>query len=115
MPSLYSQAVFALLGLLPLVGAQGGVFVLNCDPLLYQRSDPIVSPGEVSGHTHLVIGGDAFNRTMSNSLATTASSTTCSVALDKSNYWQPLLYHMLPNGSFEAVQFLGTVSLFHSS
>lgn len=99
--------VLSALSALSLARAQ--IFTLSCDPLTYQRSDPVVFPGVVSPHTHVVIGGNAFNRTMSNTLATMATETTCSVAIDKSNYWQPLLYHMLPNGSFEGVTYQGAV------
>jgi hypothetical protein len=91
-----------------LASAQGE-FTLACDVLTTQRSDPIISPGVASGHTHVIIGGTAFNRTMGPNTAVDAKNTTCSVAIDKSNYWQPLLYHIGSDGKFEAVNFQGNV------
>ncbi|KAL1962142.1 hypothetical protein VTN77DRAFT_546 [Rasamsonia byssochlamydoides] len=87
--------------------SQGGEFTLSCLPLTYQRSDPIVSPGEPSAHTHVVVGGTAFSRTMGADTAPNATNTTCSVNIDRSNYWQPLLYHITSDGQFEAIPFQG--------
>lgn len=85
-------------------------FTLSCDVLTTQRSDPLISPGIASNHTHVIVGGTAFSRTMDDNAATDALATTCSVAIDKSNYWQPLLYHIRSDGQFEAVEFQGNVS-----
>ncbi|KAG0645134.1 hypothetical protein D0Z07_9069 [Hyphodiscus hymeniophilus] len=94
------------LPLVPLVQAQ--LFTVNCQPLSIQRADPIISPGVVSAHTHAVIGGTAFQQTMSTTTAVNAQDTTCDKKLDKSNYWQPLLYHHRSDGQFEAVTFQGS-------
>lgn len=88
-----------------------GEFTLACDALTIQRGDPIISPGVISNHTHIVVGGTAFNRSMSQDAAPNALATTCSAAIDRSNYWQPLLYHMQSDGQFEAVDFQGNVTL----
>jgi hypothetical protein len=104
------QVVSALSLLFSLVSAQGE-FTLSCDALTIERSDPIISPGVASGHTHVIVGGTAFGRTMSQTTATTAVNTTCSIAIDKSNYWQPLLYHIRSGGQFEAVNFQGNVCI----
>ncbi|KAH8691567.1 hypothetical protein BGW36DRAFT_400817 [Talaromyces proteolyticus] len=82
-------------------------FTLSCDVLTIQRGDPVISPGVISNHTHVVVGGTAFNRSMSQDAAPNALGTTCSVAIDRSNYWQPLLYHIRSDGGFEAVNFQG--------
>lgn len=92
-----------------IVHAQG-IFILSCAPLTIQRADPIILPGEHGGHTHAIIGGTAFSRNMTNDAAPNARETTCSVGMDRSNYWQPQLYHIRSDGQFEAVRFEGTVS-----
>lgn len=104
--SIYTLSLLASIG--DFVNGQGE-FTLACDPLTYQRGDPIVSPGEISNHTHIVIGGTAFNLSMSQDAAQNSAATTCSVAIDKSNYWQPLLYHRESDGQFKAVDFQGNV------
>jgi hypothetical protein len=95
--------------LLPLVNAQGE-FNFACAPLTIQRSDPIVNPGAPGGHTHAIIGGSAFSRSMSNEAAPNARDTTCAIEIDKSNYWQPQLYHIRSDGQFETVPFQGSVT-----
>lgn len=97
--------------LLPLVRLTNGqLFTVNCAPLTIQRSDPIVNPGAASGHVHAIIGGTAFQRTMSQTTAGNARTTTCDKKVDKSNYWVPQLYHIRGDGRFEIVQFQGSVS-----
>lgn len=85
-------------------------FTVSCAPLTMQRSDPVVFPGITSPHTHIVAGGSAFQRTMADDTARNANATTCSIDIDRSNYWIPQLYHMMPNGSFELIEFQGMVS-----
>ncbi|CAG8283127.1 unnamed protein product [Penicillium olsonii] len=51
------------------------------------RLDPIVDPGKVSGHTHVVHGSG--------------------ITQDKSAYWTPALYFMHTNGSAEMVEEVG--------
>ncbi|KAL4993326.1 hypothetical protein BDV10DRAFT_199711 [Aspergillus recurvatus] len=80
-------------------------FSFSCLPLTTQLSDPIVSPGRESSHMHVVTGGTAFQRTMGMQTARNARETTCEVALDRSNYWVPALYHETETGSFEMVEY----------
>ena len=97
--------------LLPVVRfTNGQLFTVNCSPLTIQRSDPIISPGIASSHVHAIIGGSAFQRTMSATTAVNAKLTTCDKKLDKSNYWVPQLYHIRSDGKFEIVEFQGSVS-----
>lgn len=84
-------------------------FTFSCVPLTRQLSDPIVSPGVRSAHTHIVAGGTAFQRTMTIDTAKNANETTCGVEIDRSNYWIPQLYHRMKNGSFELIEFEGNV------
>ncbi|KAL2840164.1 hypothetical protein BJY01DRAFT_250151 [Aspergillus pseudoustus] len=80
-------------------------FSFSCLPLTTQLSDPIVSPGQRSSHTHVVTGGTAFQRHMGLETARSANDTTCEVAMDRSNYWIPALYHAnaTREGGFELI------------
>jgi len=90
--------------------ANAQLFTVNCSPLTVQRTDPIVTPGKISGHVHAVIGGTAFQQSMSESTAVDAELTTCDKKVDKSNYWVPQLYHIRTDDKFEIVEFQGSVS-----
>ena len=63
-----------------------------------------MSPGTASAHVHTVIGGNAFNPTMSATTARTATCTTGQVKDDLSNYWVPSLFFNARNGSFFPVK-----------
>ncbi|KAL2869421.1 DUF1996 domain-containing protein [Aspergillus lucknowensis] len=80
-------------------------FSFTCLPLTTQLSDPIVSPGRPSTHTHVVTGGTGFQQSMSLETARSANETTCEVAMDRSNYWIPALYHAnaTRDGGFEMI------------
>lgn len=84
-------------------------FTVNCHPLTIQRGDPIIFPGVISPHVHIVTGGTAFQLTESNEAAVGAKATTCDKILDNSNYWQPQLYHQRHDGQFELVKMQGNV------
>lgn len=96
-------------------GQTGGLFTVNCSPLTIQRGDPIVFPGQISPHVHVVTGGTNFQQTESNEQARNAQATTCDKLLDKSNYWQPQLYHERHDGRFELITMQGNVSFLHFS
>jgi len=88
--------------------AGNGLFTISCAPLTTQRSDPIVNPGGPGTHVHSIIGGNAFRRTMAGRAAESANATTCSLALDHSNYWVPSLYHQRPDKMWELVPWRGS-------
>lgn len=74
-------------------------------PLTEGRMDPIISPGEASGHVHTIQGGSAFALSMTDSQALDDSTCTSSlVKNDKSNYWTPKLYFQAENGSLHDVE-----------
>jgi hypothetical protein len=100
-----SLIVFVLGVLSPLVvGDSGGIFIATCGPLTVQRADPIVNPGVAGTHTHTVVGGNAFSRSMNDkNAAVIATGTTCNKALDHSNYWVPSLYHMRDDKMWELI------------
>ncbi|OBT70619.1 hypothetical protein VF21_10349 [Pseudogymnoascus sp. 05NY08] len=107
MPS-FNSALIAALGLPLIKLAHGQIFTVNCQPLTIQRGDPIINPGAISAHVHAVIGGTAFQQTMGLNTALNAKDTTCDKKIDKSNYWQPQLYHQNSDGSFDLIHFQGS-------
>lgn len=87
-----------------------------CDqtPIYRGRLDTIVNPGVLSGHVHRVFGGNAFNpgdpaRTPLEeyNILQTSTCTTCSITVDKTNYWVPDLYYKWPDGTFQLVPSAG--------
>lgn len=107
-----AQLLALMIGALSSVQAQGGLFIVQCGPLTAQRGDPIVFPGEISPHVHAIVGGTAFDLEMTAEEARNSKSTTCNKMLDKSNYWQPQLYHQDKEGKFELIKLLGIVRVF---
>ncbi|KEY67800.1 hypothetical protein S7711_04113 [Stachybotrys chartarum IBT 7711] len=102
-----------LLAILPAVRlSTAQLFTVNCAPLTIQRGDPIASPGQISPHVHVVVGGTAFQLTQSNEQAVLANATTCDKVLDNSNYWQPQLYHQRRDGRFELVRMQGIAAYY---
>ncbi|KAJ2934701.1 hypothetical protein H1R20_g2411, partial [Candolleomyces eurysporus] len=73
------------------------------DAITKERIDPIVNPGEVSGHTHIVFGGSNFGLSVTTQKLLESECTSVPIAEDKSNYWAPLLYFQWANGSFSSV------------
>lgn len=69
-----------------------------------QRLDPIVEPGSIpSGHLHQIVGGNAFNASMTGDVGERGSCTTCTYTEDFSNYWTAVLFFKHPNGSYKRV------------
>jgi hypothetical protein len=57
-----------------------------CSTLTVQRLDPVVQPGQVpSSHVHHIVGGNAFNATMTGDIGEKASCTTCQMAEGRSD------------------------------
>lgn len=89
------------LGLLASVNPALAFFKVPCStPILIERVDPIVSPGEVSSHVHTVMGGSGFGFDMDYEDTQTSECNSCSVVEDKSNYWVAALYFHAENGTF---------------
>ena len=87
----------------PVTAQQGAYFVLEGGgmPLVIERLDPILSPGQVSNHVHSIVGANSFQSTMDFAQTQTATCSTVSPKADKSVYWMPNLYFHDPNnGSF---------------
>ncbi|KAG6006745.1 hypothetical protein E4U21_006730 [Claviceps maximensis] len=92
----------------------GQLFTISCEPLTVFRGDPIVDFGTLSTHVHAVVGGTRFSVDLTNEQATQAKGTTCDKVLDKSNYWQPQLYHERRDGKFEIVEMQGIAGYYMS-
>ncbi|KAI7246090.1 hypothetical protein KC352_g14322, partial [Hortaea werneckii] len=72
--------------------------------LLLERIDPIVDPGEVSGHVHTVSGGSGFGFNTTFEQQRDSACSSCPIKQDMSAYWTPKLYWMSEDGnSFEDV------------
>ncbi|KAL8300866.1 hypothetical protein RB597_009393 [Gaeumannomyces tritici] len=76
-----------------------------CSTLTTQRLDPVVQPGiRPSSHLHMIVGGNAFNATMTGDVGERATCTTCQMAEDFSNYWVANMYFKDPkNGTYHRV------------
>ncbi|KAI0540951.1 hypothetical protein GGR58DRAFT_71138 [Xylaria digitata] len=76
----------------------------QCSTLTIQRLDPVVQPGaNPSAHLHHIVGGNAFNATMTGDVASRATCTTCEMSEDFSNYWTATLFFKHQNGSYHRV------------
>ncbi|KAH8163480.1 hypothetical protein CIB48_g4763 [Xylaria polymorpha] len=77
----------------------------GCSSLTIQRIDPVVEPGQTpSAHVHHIVGGNAFNASMTGDVGERGTCTTCEMAEDFSNYWTAVLYFKHPtNGSYHRV------------
>ncbi|MBE7180870.1 MAG: DUF1996 domain-containing protein [Terriglobus roseus] len=71
------------------------------------RIDPIVDPGEVSGHAHAIHGGSGFGMGATYEDLINSDCTSCGVYQDKSAYWTPPLLFQFPNGTTEVVPQVG--------
>ncbi|RYP09985.1 hypothetical protein DL765_008254 [Monosporascus sp. GIB2] len=92
--------------------AQAGLR-FGCSSLTTQRIDPVVEPGNVpSAHVHHIIGGNAFNATMTGDVGARGTCTTCEMSEDFSNYWTAVLYFKHPvNGSYHRVPVVKNAAL----
>ena len=88
-------------------GGSGGLTMLRfgCPQVVIDRLDPLVNPGSVpSPHVHQIVGGNAFNATMTTGdVSAAASCTTCQFSEDFSNYWTANVYFKAKNGTFKRV------------
>ncbi|KAI8957969.1 hypothetical protein F5Y11DRAFT_363210 [Daldinia sp. FL1419] len=85
----------------------------GCSSLTIQRLDPVVEPGSnPSAHLHHIVGGNAFNASMTGDVGARATCTTCEMSEDFSNYWTAVLYFKHPtNGSYHRVPVTNNAAL----
>ncbi|EIW72958.1 hypothetical protein TREMEDRAFT_24256, partial [Tremella mesenterica DSM 1558] len=94
----------ALLSLIPLLGNVQAYFIMSQRILEITRLDPVVSPGQISSHVHIISGGSNFADSMTYASTQAGKCTTAPVSVDKSNYWIPMLYYYSPsNQSYQAI------------
>jgi hypothetical protein len=87
-----------------LTGSTAAFWRMSCPSrILQERADPIVSPGNVSAHSHTICGGDGFANEMDFAQARASKCSSCPIKQDLSNYWTPMLYYRAENGSFISV------------
>ena len=82
-------------------------------PIVVERADPIVSPGEVSNHLHTIMGGNGFDFTMDYNSTQTSTCSSCTVIGDNSNYWTPALFFQHQDGTFESVDQVGGATVYY--
>ncbi|KAL2423947.1 hypothetical protein ABEF95_010356 [Exophiala dermatitidis] len=104
-----SMKVSTALGLASWLGSADAFWRVTCGLAQTGRIDPIIDPGAVSGHVHIISGATNINTTSDYDSVTAAACTSCSIQKDKSAYWTPLLYYQYANGSFVDVPNDGTV------
>ncbi|KAK0727746.1 hypothetical protein B0T26DRAFT_738329 [Lasiosphaeria miniovina] len=103
-----SSLLFGLAASLSLAVPAYAGFQVQCFSRLFdERLDPIVNPGKLSGHVHVISGGNGFAAAMDFDRARASSCTTCNVRDDLSNYWTPKMYFHAQNGSFLPVPVVG--------
>ncbi|CAK7199240.1 hypothetical protein SEUCBS139899_001914 [Sporothrix eucalyptigena] len=74
----------------------------------YYRIDPLVSPGEASGHLHAIMGSGGFSESATYADITASNCTSCLVTQDKSSYWHPALYFLdTTTNQYELVEQVG--------
>ncbi|KAL1889492.1 hypothetical protein Sste5346_008870 [Sporothrix stenoceras] len=84
----------------------------GCSTLSIQRLDPLVQPGAIpSSHLHQIVGGNAFNATMTGDIGAQANCTTCTFSEDFSNYWTAVMYFKAPNGTYKRVPIMQNTAL----
>ncbi|KAK5119867.1 hypothetical protein LTR85_007193 [Meristemomyces frigidus] len=72
------------------------------------RIDPIIDPGEISGHVHTIHGGGGFGFDATyETLTAQDSCTSCEVTQDHSAYWTPTLHFLYTNGTAVMVEQVG--------
>ena len=77
----------------------------GCPQIVIDRVDPLVNPGmNPSGHVHQIVGGNAFNFSMTTGdVSKAATCTSCVFPEDRSNYWTANVYFKAKNGTYKRV------------
>jgi hypothetical protein len=100
---MFTLFAFSLL-LLAVANVSNAYWLMGLKNILtVERMDPVVDPGEVSGHVHTVFGGSNFRFTTSTESLRQSECTSTPIVEDKSNYWFPHLYFEWANGSFTSL------------
>ncbi|KAG7392608.1 Prostaglandin reductase 3 [Phytophthora pseudosyringae] len=82
------------------IPAAQGMFRFDCfNNLVVDRVDPIVNPGEASGHVHAISGGNGFSKNADGAAMKASTCTSCPIGADLSAYWVPQMYVKFKNGT----------------
>ncbi|KAG8990883.1 hypothetical protein FRB90_001582 [Tulasnella sp. 427] len=102
---LFKPSFAAILASLASVEVANAWFRISCaPPMVQERVDPIISPGQISQYLDSIHGGNNFFMNMTYNTLRQSTCTSCQVAQDLSNYWTPTLYFKDPTtGQFEKV------------
>ena len=92
-----------LLPLLAALPSSHAFWRLGCGIAQRGRIDPIITPGGVSGHVHMLSGATNISPFSDSQSLQSANCTSCTVQADKSAYWTPQLFYQFANGSFTMV------------
>jgi len=96
------------------VGLSQAALRFACSSVSIQRLDPVVEPGNIpSAHVHQIVGGNAFNATMTGDIGDKGNCTTCVYTEDFSNYWTAVMYFRHNNGSYKRVPQYANAELGH--
>lgn len=80
----------------------------QCNQLVVERLDPLVTPGSIpSPHLHQIVGGNSFNASMdpaTHDLPSLSTCTSCTFSEDLSNYWTAVLFFRARNGTYKRVK-----------
>ncbi|KAK2767931.1 hypothetical protein FQN53_006411 [Emmonsiellopsis sp. PD_33] len=77
------------------------------------RIDPLVNPGELSSHAHVIHGASNFGLTVDEDMLLQSDCTSCAILEDKSAYWTPGTYFQYANGTTELVPQVGGMLVYY--
>jgi hypothetical protein len=103
---LASSLLAVAAGLASLGGASAQTAAWHMDILkllTIERLDPVISPNQVAGHMHQIVGGSNFGAAYNYADQIKSSCTSASITVDKSNYWMPKLYWMNDDSTFSPI------------
>ncbi|WVQ97883.1 hypothetical protein IAU59_004999 [Kwoniella sp. CBS 9459] len=103
LPFLFPLASASDVQYAPATGYDSLLFTEDFFPLITTRLDPIVDPGKVSGHVHVIAGSNSFGANTNYASTQAGSCTTSNLKNDMSNFWAPQLYYKWKNGTYSAV------------
>lgn len=105
---MHSTTIYSAIAALLTLPTAHAFWRLPCvSPLVTERADPIVNPGDVSGHVHTIMGGNGFGFTMDYASTQASTCSSCTVKKDFSNYWVPTVYYKGKDGKFDSVEQVG--------
>ncbi|PNS21185.1 WSC domain-containing protein 2 [Sphaceloma murrayae] len=108
MVSLSSAVLVATVGTLSLISGADAFWRMPCRARTgLARLDPLVYPGGISDHSHVIHGGNNFGMDTKATDLKKSECTSCGVTQDKSAYWTPSLHFMFKNGTTVVVPQIG--------